>query len=97
MFDHLLTEELRTYTEQIIALFVEHSAENGQSSEAKLTLPLILGSVGRAGSMTEMNKAKRIDVTSRILFPLVFAVFNMSYWSFYLMRAQEEFELTQRK
>jgi anionic glutamate receptor len=29
-------------------------------------------------------RSKRIDVISRIFFPLVFAVFNMAYWSTYL-------------
>ncbi|XP_032785554.2 glutamate-gated chloride channel [Daphnia magna] len=29
-------------------------------------------------------RSKRIDVISRIIFPLVFAVFNMAYWSTYL-------------
>ncbi len=38
-----------------------------------------------------MEKAKRIDVASRFMFPLVFAVFNMAYWSTYLLQAQAEF------
>ena len=29
-------------------------------------------------------RSKRIDVISRIIFPLVFAVFNLAYWSTYL-------------
>ena len=37
-----------------------------------------------------MRKAKRIDVASRILFPLIFAVFNLSYWSHYLHQAAME-------
>lgn len=37
-----------------------------------------------------MEKAKRIDVTSRILFPMVFAVFNLAYWSFYLSQAYRD-------
>jgi glutamate receptor, anionic len=32
------------------------------------------------------TRSKRIDVISRILFPMVFAMFNMSYWSTYLFR-----------
>ena len=38
-----------------------------------------------------MEKAKRIDVASRIIFPLVFAVFNLAYWSTYLLQARNEF------
>ncbi|KAK7604419.1 hypothetical protein V9T40_005605 [Parthenolecanium corni] len=37
------------------------------------------------------TRSKRIDVISRIIFPLVFALFNITYWSTYLLRdAQEE-------
>ena len=37
-----------------------------------------------------MRQAKRIDVVSRIFFPLIFAVFNLSYWSSYLYQAARE-------
>ena len=30
------------------------------------------------------SRAKRIDVISRVIFPLVFAVFNLAYWLYYL-------------
>ncbi len=33
-----------------------------------------------------MERAKRIDVVSRVVFPAVFAVFNLSYWIYYLIR-----------
>ena len=29
-------------------------------------------------------RSKRIDVISRILFPLIFALFNVAYWSTYI-------------
>ena len=29
-------------------------------------------------------RSKRIDVISRILFPLIFALFNVVYWSTYI-------------
>jgi len=41
-----------------------------------------------------MEKAKRIDVTSRVLFPLIFAIFNVAYWTTYLLQANAEFEAT---
>jgi anionic glutamate receptor len=41
-----------------------------------------------------MEKAKRIDVTSRVLFPLIFAFFNVAYWTTYLLQANAEFEAT---
>ncbi|XP_041982657.1 glutamate-gated chloride channel isoform X7 [Aricia agestis] len=36
------------------------------------------------------TRSKRIDVISRITFPLVFALFNVIYWSTYLFRDEEE-------
>ena len=32
------------------------------------------------------SRSKRIDVISRIIFPVVFALFNLVYWSTYLFR-----------
>ena len=29
-------------------------------------------------------RAKKIDVISRVMFPVVFAIFNVMYWSYYL-------------
>ena len=31
------------------------------------------------------GRAKRIDVISRFLFPLLFAIFNLAYWMYYLL------------
>ncbi|KAL0818722.1 hypothetical protein ABMA28_008054 [Loxostege sticticalis] len=36
------------------------------------------------------TRSKRIDVISRITFPLVFALFNLAYWSTYLFREEDE-------
>lgn len=36
------------------------------------------------------SRSKRIDVISRITFPLVFALFNLVYWSTYLFRDEED-------
>uniref|UniRef100_T1J6Z9 Neurotransmitter-gated ion-channel transmembrane domain-containing protein n=1 Tax=Strigamia maritima TaxID=126957 RepID=T1J6Z9_STRMM len=38
------------------------------------------------------TRSKRIDVISRITFPLVFALFNLVYWSTYLLREDKEKE-----
>ena len=31
------------------------------------------------------SRAKRIDVISRFIFPLIFAIFNLAYWMYYLL------------
>ena len=49
---------------------------------------------GRGGARCRLplDRSKRIDVVSRYLFPLVFAVFNLAYWATYLTQANNEFE-----
>ena len=32
--------------------------------------------------------AKKIDVLSRVMFPVCFALFNLMYWSYYLKQSQ---------
>ena len=40
------------------------------------------------------SRAKKIDVISRIIFPAIFALFNLSYWCYYLLQeAQSETNL----
>ena len=34
--------------------------------------------------------AKKIDVLSRIVFPVCFAIFNMIYWSYYLNQTDSD-------
>ena len=36
------------------------------------------------------TRSKRIDVISRITFPLVFALFNLVYWSTYLFQENQQ-------
>lgn len=37
------------------------------------------------------SRAKKIDVISRVVFPAIFAIFNLSYWCYYLLQeAQTE-------
>ena len=36
------------------------------------------------------SRAKRIDVMARIIFPMVFAIFNISYWTFYLLQSRNQ-------
>jgi anionic glutamate receptor len=38
----------------------------------------------------QCSRSKRIDVISRITFPLVFALFNLVYWSTYLFGNEDE-------
>ena len=35
-------------------------------------------------------RAKKIDVISRVMFPLVFAIFNCMYWSYYLTQENKQ-------
>ena len=39
------------------------------------------------------SEAKRIDVISRIIFPLSFAGFNVMYWSYYLTKSHVALDL----
>ena len=32
------------------------------------------------------SRAKKIDVISRVTFPAIFAIFNLSYWCYYLLQ-----------
>jgi len=35
-------------------------------------------------------RSKRIDVIARIIFPLIFALFNLAYWTSYLSAGQQK-------
>ena len=39
------------------------------------------------------SRAKRIDVISRFIFPLIFAIFNLAYWLYYLFAKSQSPQL----
>jgi len=41
--------------------------------------------VGSAAGSERHNKALMVDVVSRVLFPIMFVIFNIIYWPIYLM------------
>ncbi len=41
------------------------------------------------------SRAKRIDVISRFIFPLIFAIFNLAYWLYYLFAKSKSPQLEQ--
>jgi hypothetical protein len=41
------------------------------------------------------SRAKRIDVISRFIFPLIFAIFNLAYWLYYLFAKSRSPQLEQ--
>lgn len=55
--------------------------QNGVAGGVVNTVLNSLG-VGKVAS-----EAKRIDVISRVIFPLSFAGFNVMYWSYYLTKS----------
>ena len=74
--DPSFREWLETHDNQTGA--AAHENNFGAKLKRKWTLPV--------------DRSKRIDVVSRYLFPLVFAVFNLAYWTTYLLQARAEFE-----
>ena len=59
--------------------------------QAKVTIPQAILQVlfycCRANGLLAKfpSRAKRIDVLSRFIFPLIFAIFNLAYWLYYLL------------
>ena len=59
--------------------------------QAKVTIPQailhVLFYCCRANGLLAKfpSRAKRIDVLSRFIFPLIFAIFNLAYWLYYLL------------
>jgi hypothetical protein len=41
-------------------------------------------------SVTDREKARTVDKVSRVLFPLVFAIFNIIYWVVYIVWHPED-------
>ena len=47
---------------------------------------MIICCCGTNGLLSKFpSRAKRIDVISRFIFPLIFAIFNLAYWLYYLL------------
>ena len=67
------------------------SSSHQMLQRAKTTLPqtlmYILCYCCRANGLLAKfpSRAKRIDVISRFVFPLIFAIFNLAYWLYYLL------------
>jgi hypothetical protein len=47
----------------------------------------------RGEGLTAANSVSLIDKTSRILFPFVFILLNISYWGFYIIERNSEFKM----
>src|SRR5688500_8301027 len=64
------------------------------STSAAAGMTLEIPGVGRRCCGSWLSKfptrAKRIDVISRITFPIVFALFNFVYWSTYLSQENDD-------
>ena len=69
-------------------IFMENGLHHGQQPNEAESTCCQLKSTTWIGSYT--LRSKRIDVISRIIFPLVFAVFNMAYWSTYINANPEQ-------
>lgn len=58
--------------------------------QAKQLIVILFLNVNKYIYPSTCSRSKRIDVISRITFPLVFALFNLVYWSTYLFREKDE-------
>lgn len=52
----------------------------------------ICSKIACCGKNSGLSRARAVDKTSRILFPIVFILFNIFYWVFYFMWSPEKFE-----
>uniref|UniRef100_A0A8D8X376 Glutamate-gated chloride channel n=1 Tax=Cacopsylla melanoneura TaxID=428564 RepID=A0A8D8X376_9HEMI len=64
--------------------------DNMRQCEVHMTPPTPRKNCCRTWLAKFPTRSKRIDVISRITFPLVFALFNLTYWSTYLFRDEQE-------
>ncbi len=54
---------------------------------APVMLPPPVPLPAKPSGMGVASEAKRIDVISRVMFPLSFAGFNVMYWAYYLTKS----------
>lgn len=58
---------------------------NSEDAKAKEKLRKDAVDIAEARLVAQaLSKAKKVDLVSRVLFPLVFCIFNFAYWGHYL-------------
>ncbi|KAK7072252.1 Glycine receptor subunit alpha-3 [Halocaridina rubra] len=72
----------------LVPPFRESGAHGLRSCEVHLQGPRT--SCWRSWLAKFPTRSKRIDVIARITFPLIFALFNIAYWSAYLFVEEEK-------
>ncbi|UYV71923.1 GLRA3 [Cordylochernes scorpioides] len=63
-----------------------------QSTRCEVHMPVEKLTLCQRWLLKVPSRSKRIDVVSRIFFPLMFAVFNLIYWTTYLNREDKDEE-----
>ena len=67
-----------------VPLHYGHRYENKYPWGLRWLRPVMLCCTAHSLLSKFPSRAKRIDVISRVVFPMVFAVFNLAYWLYYL-------------
>jgi len=65
---------------------ISHHAQLEKPCEMHLLRRTMFGCCRSKSILSKFSsRAKRIDVISRFIFPLLFAIFNLAYWLYYLL------------